>query len=313
MPNKFRVDRFSRASDHSYDLLVATIGYEKRSRAISEQHPAIASFRKLACGFTRDHVLNYDANRDWFSANDYVIAEPSESEFSGWFQDALRSAIDATKGVLRIRLDISSMTRTRLAQVIEALAECKLERAVAIDFVYALAEYSAPPPANSKNTHVGPVTTDFSGWWTEPDRPVTAVVGLGYEENKALGALEHIQASDVWLFLPRSPIAEYSDALRRSNRSLLEVVKSERLLSYQVEEPFLSLSHLESLCSALSSQQNVILLPFGPKIFVLISLLVARLHYPDIAVWRVSGSEDITDRSASQYLYGLRVIFSPLV
>jgi hypothetical protein len=311
MLNKFRVSPFSHPDEHGYDILIATLGYESRSRAISERYPNNARFRKHACGYVKDHVLKYEDNKRWFFDNNYLIAELPDSEFGSWFEGVINDALEQTDALLNLRVDISSMTRTRLASAIEVLGRCKLNKPMTVDFVYALAEYSPPPPANSRNTHVGPVTPDFSGWWTEPDRAVTAVVGLGYEENKALGVLEHIQASEVWLFVPRSPVSEYSAAVNRANGSLLDMVDNSRVLSYRVDEPFLTMSQIESLCSSLNAYKNVVLVPFGPKLFVLVSLLVSRLHYPDLAVWRVSGLEDLSDRLASEHVYGLRVTFLP--
>jgi hypothetical protein len=89
------------------------------------------------------------------------------------------------------------------------------------------------------------------------------------------------------------------------------MVHPSRVLNYSVDDAFMTLARIESLCSAVLRTRNLILLPFGPKIFVLISLLAARFHYPEIAVWRVSGSEEIKDREPSDHVMGLRVTFSP--
>jgi hypothetical protein len=156
---------------------------------------------------------------------------------------------------------------------------------------------------------VGPIAPEFSGWWSEPDLPTAAIVGVGYEQDKALGAIEHVQPSEVWLFFPRSPVAEYTSALEYANRSLIEKVKRERgkMLHYDVDAPYALFADLESLVAGLSSRANCILLPFGPKLFALSSLLVACVHR-EAAVWRVSGAEQPTDRIGHS-VYGLSVAF----
>src|SRR5947207_11718086 len=88
-----------------------------------------------------------------------------------------------------------------------------------VDFLYSLASFSEPPKSQPVNTHVGPISPPFAGWWTEPDRPTAAVVGLGYEEDKALGAVEHLQPGEVWVFTPQSVVAAYSPALDFANRT----------------------------------------------------------------------------------------------
>jgi hypothetical protein len=139
---------------------------------------------------------------------------------------------------------------------------------------------------------------------------MSAVVGLGYEQDKALGAVEHLQPGEVWVFAPHSAVEEYSVALKKANQVLLDTVPSSHRLVYEVGQPFDCFVTLESLVDRLAEEANVILLPFGPKLFALCSLLVAWLH-SDVAVWRVSAGkgEMPQDRRASGYVYGLRVEF----
>lgn len=310
MQNEISIATFNVTHKAEYDLLLATVGYETRSRFISETYPAPAKM-KWAFGFRSNQLLEYSSNREWFSLNGYTISDVDEESFDEHFCDLLRLAVEHGNGCVRIRIDISSMTRSRLAIVISELSQFSSELAVTVDFVYSLAEYSPPPRTVGKNIHVGPVIPEFSGWWTEPDRPLTAIVGLGYEENKALGALEHIQATDIWVFVPRSAIAQYTQALTAANADLLRATPPSRILTYDVGDPMTSLAQLESLSAGVIARKNLILLPFGPKIFVLVSLLTARIHHPEIAVWRVSGSEEVVDRKPSKYVMGLRVVFSP--
>jgi hypothetical protein len=70
---------------------------------------------------------------------------------------------------------------------------------------------------------------------------------------------------------------------------------------------------LESVVYGLLKSFNVIVLPFGPKIFTLCSLLVAGLH-PTVSVWRVSagGAERPVNRRASGRITCLTVTFAPL-
>lgn len=294
-----------------YDAVVATLGYESRAAHLSRTLPAEAPIR-LACGFQQDHIFQYEANRKWFEQAQFEIEEPKEDEFPFWFYSVLeRIRKYQTKPKYHVRIDISSLTRYRLAAIIHALRSVEWDEFLAVDFVYSLAEYSAPPAEISVNRHVGPVLPEFSGWWSEPDRPAIAIVGLGYEENKALGAVEHIQASDVWIFTPESPISEYTPTLTSANQTLIEGINQSRLLRYSVNRPFDTFADLESLTSALLLDSNPTLFPFGPKIFALTSLLVACIH-PTVAVWRVSGSEAPTDRIPSRYIYGLSVTSIPV-
>jgi hypothetical protein len=95
-----------------------------------------------------------------------------------------------------------SLTRSRLAAVLDNLRSPILSRAFSVDFFYTLAQYDPPPQEVALNSHVGPVTPAFAGWTNNPDRGLAAIVGLGYEEDKALGAVEHVQAVEIWTYAP---------------------------------------------------------------------------------------------------------------
>ncbi len=134
---------------------------------------------------------------------------------------------------------------------------------------------------------------------------------FGYEQNRALGAVEHIEASETWCFLPESEIPAYGPVLREANSALLESLPLKRLINYRVQQPFDTFLNLESLIYGLSRTKNPILLPMGPKIFALVSLVVGVLHR-DVAVWRVSASvqENPVDRKATGHVCCLSVTIS---
>jgi hypothetical protein len=177
-----------------------------------------------------------------------------------------------------------------------------------VDFLYAVAAFSPPPAVTEANTHVGPVLPSMSGWWAEPERPIAALVGLGYEENKALGAVEHIQVSSIFTFTPRSPIEAYSPAVDEANRTLLQQVPRENRFVYDVDRPMDTFVELESFTFGVTRAHNLVVLPFGPKIFALCAMLIGIIH-PEVAVWRVSGKEEKVDRTAAGEVYGLGVNF----
>lgn len=291
-----------------YCLFIAVIGYEKRARFIAETM-APASKQRGACGFETQQVLEYQANTDWMASHGFDVSHTAEIEFDDWLGTQL-AKVEVLEGLGRILVDISSMTRFRVASVILAIEKHFSFDAI-VTFVYSLAKFSTPQEATFPNSHVGPVRPEFAGWWQEPDLAVAAVVGLGYEEDKALGAVEHLQAGEVWAFIPESPIAEYTQELQSANRTLLETVESKHQLPYHVQDPFECFARLESLVFGLSQSSNVVLLPFGPKIFSLCSLLVGRLHQR-VPVWRVSaeGQEPAVNREASGAVYGLEVRFT---
>ncbi len=290
-----------------YDAAVCVIGYEERASFVA-RNAKFASKRKIAIGYNDTRILKYSENRDWYGAQGYEIEEWPDSDFKKVLRKIIAD-IEPTGSKLRLLVDISSVNRLRLAAITELLRDHPFHVPIETDFAYSLARYSEPPGFTAINRHVGPVSPYFSGWWTEPERPTATVVGLGYEQDKALGAIEHLQPSEVWAFFPSSPIQEYTGALHKANKSFFQMVESKRVVPYDVHDPYDLFVRLESLVAGVATRCNPILLPFGPKIFALCALLVASLH-PGAAVWRVSGAEAPADRVGFA-TYGLTVTFPP--
>jgi hypothetical protein len=292
-----------------YDLLICALGYESRSRFIAETQDLRAKER-LAIGFPRQQVLRFAENRHWFGRAGFEVAVVEDEQLRSRLDTALAMAKRDSRE-LRVCCDISSLSRLRIAMVVDAARSFSSVSKVRLDFLYAAPTFSPPPEPLFANGHVGPILPSFAGWTAEPELPVSAIVGLGYEPDKALGAVEHLQAGEVWTFEPVSAIAEFTQALHDANGTLLDFVPLERRLRYRLERPFTLFSALQSLAGSCLRSSNPVILPFGPKMFTLASLLVA-CRYTDLAVWRVSaGLHEIpVDREANGIVLGLSVDFT---
>lgn len=276
-------------SRESYDALLCAAGFE--SRAIKVATTLASKARKrLAYGFSTPPVLAFEKNMEFFRASGFQFSDVSDEDFRSDITEQLIRPLNVGRDVVHVAIDVSCFNRVRLATIVDILRTLQDDFPVVhVDFFYTLAEYSPPDALDCANTHVGPVCKQFAGWTSNPSLPPAAVVGLGYERDKALGALDHLQVAHALLLLPNSEIPEYLDAVRSSNESLIRNTKSEYLLNYRVEDPSTLYVMLDSILGGLQSHFNTILLPFGPKIFFVVNTLVA-CHYPSAAVWRVSGN-----------------------
>ena len=144
----------------------------------------------------------------------------------GWFPrdlviQELRSAVSANVTSVRVGVDFSSLTRIRIALIFEALRQiaADMKVVVSVDWYYAIARFSKAPIGFVPNLVAEPVSPAFAGWVTEPERDTVAIVGLGYEQDKALGAVELVQPSQTWALRPVS-IDPRHDRGHSSQRSL---------------------------------------------------------------------------------------------
>lgn len=292
-----------------FDMALAAIGYEKRARYFTESfNPRCAI--GLAPAFSTNKELSYSSNYKFFEKRGYLCDEVEDGNFEFWLVDKMSEWLDREES-LQICVDITSFSRFRIGVIVgEFMRQASLGKRVVAEFMYSLGSYSAPLGTKIPIRSLGPVTPYFAGWARDPNQPPVAIVGLGYEQDRAMGAVEYIQPGEIWLFLPLSNEDKYWASMASANRILLEEFQRNSLI-YNVEEPEEIYARLESLVfRKLTVVGNVILLPFGPKMFFLISLAVACSHRA-ISVWRVSANdaEVPANRIASGKVIGFEMTF----
>lgn len=203
---------------------------------------------------------------------------------------------------LNLFVDVSCLSRPAIAQVFAALPSIAQTRNVELRVGYSVAAY-APSPAvwATPNRTICPVHPAFSGWTSEgASAPLDIVVGLGYEKGKALGAVEYLEPRHRWICIPTSPEKAYLLEVEKHNRNLIDNSK-ERVAHYQVLSPVETYFSLRSMVEGIAREARPVMLPFGPKLFFAVSLLVA-LTVEESAVWHVSGeSDEYSERSPSRY------------
>jgi len=232
---------------------------------------------------------------------------------SNSLENLIKNKLDSmenNESPIRLLLDISSMPRPIMASLMAAIEDFTSTRQIELVVSYCLAKYTPPPEHNLANKFVGPVHPNFTGFTVDPGHPVAAVVGLGYEKGKALGAVEYLQSSNWWIFVPTSEERKYLKKVQQHNQTIFNVVEHDRTFEYSIHSPLLTLSKLESLVSKLLVGNKTVLLPFGPKIFFFCSLLVSLVH-KNCAVWYVSGETPSVkaDISTSAYVMCLSFKF----
>jgi|WetSurMetagenome_2_1015567.scaffolds.fasta_scaffold62419_2 hypothetical protein len=297
-------------SGSAYNLFLATLGYERRARAVAESLPA-ESEKAVAVGYSQRQVLSFVSNELWFKAHGMAVEIVDDAGFPSWFSAMVRPSTSSGGQVFRALVDISSMTRTRIASVISTFVSGPQDVRYDVDFVYAMAKYSEPSSSPSPNSGMEPVLPFFAGWPRDPRLPVTCIIGLGYEYGKALGLVEHIEPWDAWLYVPRGNDPRYHSDVESANRLLLKRAKENRLIVYDVDNPMGTFMSLESHLSGLVNFTRPNLAPFGPKIFALTCMLASVRQPRMVPVWRVSaGQHEVPiEREPSGEFVGLRVVF----
>jgi hypothetical protein len=205
-----------------------------------------------------------------------------------------------------IAFDISSMTRAWHGAIIRQLRAMPAAGDVEAFFCYVPAKYKSPPPRPSANEFVAPV--DGFAALSTPDLPVAAVMGLGYEKDRALGLQQLLDPARTILMVPKSNDADlYYPVVRRSNRHILERTLADAVYEYSPSEPAATFATLASIVGGLRESHRVVLASLGPKIFGILCFLLAS-RFSDVSVWRVSSGVHGLPRDAEADINRIAVL-----
>lgn len=224
--------------------------------------------------------------------------------------DTVRTLARDANGVASILIDLSCLARQHIGALFAAVKDLAKEGPVELQITYSLARFVKPPVNwSTAIRRIAPVNSEFAGWTAAPDNPIELVIALGYEKGKAIGAAEYLEPGSTWLFVPTSPEEKYLREVQAQNKELLLERKSKQL-EYEVLSPVDAYHTLLSLVRGMRNVARPILLPFGPKIFFGLSLLVAMV-IDEAAVWFVDGentsSSDMSQPSLHAVIMGCRI------
>jgi hypothetical protein len=276
----------------SFDLLICAHGYEPRCTHVFERVGTSAR-RHVVLSFADHHVGAYDDAAEKFESGGAEPVELEDDEVSLFVRQQLATVEGES---VRLGVDVSSFSRLRAAHVLEELYSFVGDRSTSLTLLYSPAAYSPPPPPLSPLAILEPVTEAFAGLEADPELPVVALVGVGYEEQRALGVIEFLEASDAWILVPTGYDSRFDDAVTKSNRLLLS-----RLADHRVDYSFQDYSifgSVQSLAHSLRSNYRVVMVPMGPKLLAASCLMVSLLSGGTDAVWRASSGSLETPRPA---------------
>jgi hypothetical protein len=233
----------------------------------------------------------------FFSASVCNSAVTCERLLSSVAQSAASGAKE-----LKVLIDVSCLTRIQMGNLFASIKTAATTIPIHLAIGYCLARYARPPDQHAPlNRRIAPVHRAFSGWTAMPTLPVDVVVSVGYEKGKALGAVEYLEPRGRWVFVPNSPESRFLREVMAHNRELIHA-SSRTVINYEVLKPVDTYYRLLSLVSGLATESRPVLLPFGPKLFFAVSLLVA-MSLQEAAVWYVDGEDELSGalHQASNY------------
>jgi hypothetical protein len=281
------LDDFLVYGTSSFELVIAAFGADSRSTHL------ISNLRRHS-----DSVIVGCDTVDSWGVTDISRFEKRHSAAVCTFDEICEKVrAKATSNVelkipeIRLLVDVSCMGRVNMGKIFACIKDISLEIPVRLTIGYCLAKYIRPPDVRFPIIRrVAPVNATFSGWGAPVSLPVDAIVSLGYEEGKAIGAVEYLEPRNRWVFIPHSPEKRFLDQVQTHNNLLMNSAVG-KTIDYDVMRPAETYYQLLSLVAGLVQESRPVLLSFGPKLFFAISLLVA-MRIERASVWHVDGGDE---------------------
>lgn len=276
------VERIPEGDRVFYDYLVSACGYEGRSLAVAKSLEDRVAVH-LVHEYGNERLFSYDKNKRFF--------EYLDANFLDLHTVDLRTILTQRGSGLRIAIDISCMDRDLIGWLVAETSQLDPAVIVSVDYFYTPGRYAPGLVGSAGTITVNRPARGLEGWATYPDRPLACILGLGYEGELALAAVESLEPSGLYAYSPLGVDEKYDQVVEVNNADFLRSM-AEPCVYYDVKEPLTLYRSLYSLVRTLSVQSRVVLVPLGPKVFALACALVAAANTEHVSMWRVSSGED---------------------
>ena len=161
---------------------------------------------------------------------------------------------------------------------------------ISLEILYSPGAYQSPPDDPGRFVRFEPVPA-CEGWTQYPERPLSVVLGLGYEADQAIGTTEDPDPSGMWAFVPNGLDPRFRRDVHHANRALWSILKRSHQLEYRVTNPHRLYTELRGLVDALARRSRVIIVPGGPKLFSALSITIQAEVGGEVSVWRASSHD----------------------
>lgn len=280
-----------------FDVSIVAVGFERRCRHVVQEHKLVAGVGVgLEFGFLAEG--SYESNRKFFVQRNYVLSSGLAPETPETIERTVASAT-STKELKSVFVDISSMSRQMIANVVMGLSAAAAREPLRITAAYAPSRF-ARSGDQAPIRIASPIKPALAGWSSTPEKPLAAIFGLGAEEGLALGALQTLEPDKAWLFTPRGIDARYDRAMLKANEHISDIFDVSRF-DYDIVRPCATRGRFLHLLNSIDGYYRIVAVPFGPKIFSWLTLCTVTFDQrSDVGVWAFSSKESakVVDRRA---------------
>ncbi|MCB8999048.1 MAG: hypothetical protein H6540_03125 [Bacteroidales bacterium] len=270
----------------NYDLFILASGYEARSIFLPRNFK-IQADKKIAFGFEeKTSELNRKSNNQYLISEGFEMVNCSGEEALDLEPIISNILSEKANEHLNILVDYSSMTKVWYSGIINYLIQLSKGEKVTIHFSYTPASYNEPK--KSAPVKVNKVVSYPFKKSTNTGKPTALILGLGLDKNRAEFIYKTLKPDKTFLLYADPAMdLKYVERVFKYNQDLIEEIEVRNLVPYPLQDLDKLDEILTNLCLNLRLKYNIVIVPLGPKVSSLISLLIAS-RFPDINVIRLS-------------------------
>ncbi len=275
-------------STERIDCFITASGYQKRCTYLAESLP-LQNAEKLVITFDENHKSALRSAHEMVFEKlgfNSVRALPHDA---GKIEEFLRKICNTRSGgSLNILIDYSCMSKVWYAFIIDFLIRNEFNTERINMFLSYTPKKNNALPVKSKWKSLEPILPYFSR--NKKGKPVSLVTGLNSNLEPTLSLIREIRPATIFAFVPAfAHDTEYYNKLLAFNKSFLDKVQPEKIIKYPAHRPDQISSMLTSVCLDQRLDNDVILVPQGPKTFALAAILLS-IRYPDIMIMELKST-----------------------
>jgi len=268
------------------DYFIAVCGYQPRCYFLASKLGLNAAAKFLLKIDEQDKCADRNKHMDFFAANGFKSYTESVTESTA-IEKLVGEICNKNLEKLNILIDYSCMPKKWYAVIMDNITRNNFKSKRINLFLSYTPKVFEPTKKLNNTEYFGPIIHDKDS--LNKKKPVTIIAGLDNNVKLLNEAITKIRPLNILAFVPESRSdPEYTYSVAENNKSLLQKLNSNHVFRYDMHHPGEINSLLTSCCLDHRLNQEVMIIPQGPKVFSMMALLLS-VRYPDIKLWEIIG------------------------
>jgi hypothetical protein len=265
-------------ADYQADLFITCLGFESRSTQVArlfEGH----SCKKIALEKEKlVREFSYHENRNYLESQHFEFVS-LEAGFP--VLDQVFQSLD--KVDIQVALDCTNMSPRWYYEFFKWIDGKHLEDGrIRLRVFYTMAAYMRQTGTRKVKKLISYLKEDAK---SSASKKTALILGLGQEKQVAESIFQLVNPDQLYLYYADPPVEKhFVEKVFENNHNLINETPIRNLIAYPIRNGQTIYQSLINTILPLRNEYSIVLVPHGPKIFSLVSMLV-HLGYPDISIF----------------------------